>query len=75
MIRDVPIIWRKQSGDIVKGSFCEMEGEWYWSKVATCGVKSDLKERKKTESKTEKYIDCITFWKELIIVALIFVEL
>ena len=51
MIRDVPIIWRKQSGDIVKGSFCEMDGEWYWSKVATCGVKSDLKERKKKEKK------------------------
>lgn len=38
--RDVPIIWRKHKGNIVKGSFCEMDGEWYWSKVATCGCKS-----------------------------------
>ena len=34
---DIPIIWRKHMGNIVKGSFCEMDGEWYWSKVATCG--------------------------------------
>ena len=32
----IPIIWRKHKGNIVKASFCEMEGEWYWSKVATC---------------------------------------
>ena len=37
---DVPTIWRKHKGNIVKGSFCEMEGEWYWKKVATCGCKS-----------------------------------
>ena len=49
LIRDVPIIWRKQHGNIVKGSFCEMEGEWYWSKVATCGSKNVPKERKKKE--------------------------
>ena len=35
--RDIPTIWRKHMGNIVKGSFCEMEGEWYWSKIATCG--------------------------------------
>ena len=49
LIRDVPIIWRKQQGNIVKGSFCEMEGEWYWSKVATCGSKNVPKEWKKKE--------------------------
>ena len=35
--RNIPTIWRKHMGNIVKGSFCEMEGEWYWSKIATCG--------------------------------------
>ena len=49
IIRDVPIIWRKHKGDIVKGSFCEMEGEWYWSKVACCGSKP-----RKGEPKNEK---------------------
>ena len=34
---DIPIIWRKHMGNIVKASFCEIDGEWYWSKVATCG--------------------------------------
>ena len=34
---DIPIIWRKHMGAIVKGSFCEMDGDWYWSKIATCG--------------------------------------
>ena len=38
--RDIPTIWRKHMGNIVKGSFCEMEGEWYWSKIATCGAGS-----------------------------------
>ena len=47
MIRDVPIIWRKQNGNIVKGSFCEIESEWYWTKVATCGRKNGQMERKK----------------------------
>ena len=37
---DVPTIWRKHMGNIVMGSFCEMDGEWYWSKVASCGCKS-----------------------------------
>ena len=37
--RDVPIIWRKHMGNIVKGTFCELDGEWYWQKVATCGCK------------------------------------
>ena len=49
IIRDVPIIWRKQNGNIVKGSFCEMESEWYWTKVATCGRKIGQMERKKKE--------------------------
>ena len=47
MIRDVPIIWRKQNGNIVKGSFCEIESEWYWTKVATCGRKNGQMESKK----------------------------
>ena len=38
---NIPIIWRKHMGNIVKGSFCEMDGEWYWSKVATCGGKME----------------------------------
>ena len=37
---DVPIIWRKHMGNIVKGTFCELDGEWYWKKVATCGCKT-----------------------------------
>ena len=49
MIRDLPVIWRKDRGNIVKGSFCEIEGEWYWSKVATCGRKNDRMERKKDD--------------------------
>ena len=36
-----PTIWRKHMGNIVKASFCELDGEWYWSAVATCG-RSDL---------------------------------
>ena len=40
MKSDVPIIWRKHMGAIVKGTFCELDGEWYWEKVATCGCKS-----------------------------------
>ena len=49
MVRDVPIIWRKQRGNIVRGSFCEMDGEWYWSKIATCGIKSDVKQKETKE--------------------------
>ena len=37
---DVPIIWRKQMGNIVKGTFCNLDGEWYWQKVASCGCKT-----------------------------------
>ena len=36
-VSNIPIIWRKHMGNIVKGSFCEIDGEWYWSTVATCG--------------------------------------
>ena len=37
---DVPIIWRKHMGNIVKGTFCSLDGEWYWQKVASCGCKN-----------------------------------
>ena len=37
---DVPIIWRKHMGNIVKGTFCNLDGEWYWQKVASCGCKN-----------------------------------
>ena len=37
---NIPIIWRKHMGNIVKGTFCELDGEWYWEKVATCGCKT-----------------------------------
>ena len=40
MGNDVPIIWRKQMGNIVKGTFCHLDGEWYWQKVASCGCKT-----------------------------------
>ena len=35
--KEIPIIWRKHMGSIVKASFCELDGQWYWEKVATCG--------------------------------------
>ena len=37
---EVPVIWRKHMGNIVKGEFCSLDGEWYWHKVATCGCKN-----------------------------------
>ena len=37
---DVPRIWRKHMGNIVKGTFCNLDGEWYWQKVASCGCKN-----------------------------------
>ena len=40
MGNNLPIIWRKNMGNIVKGTFCELDGEWYWQKVATCGCKT-----------------------------------
>ena len=40
MGNNIPIIWRKHMGNIVKGTFCELDGEWYWEKVATCGCKT-----------------------------------
>ena len=35
--KEIPIIWRKHMGNIVKATFCELDGQWYWEKVATCG--------------------------------------
>ena len=37
IVNDVPIIWKKQMGNIMKGTFCNLDGEWYWEKVASCG--------------------------------------